>query len=368
MHLKKIFKNKRVIVTGHTGFKGSWLTAWLKLLGADVMGISLNPPTYPSHFKVSKINKKIKDIRLDIRNKNKIEKKIILFKPDFVFHLAAQSLVGLSYEKPLMTWQTNVFGTLNILNSLRKLKKSCNVVIVTSDKCYFNKEVHYGYRETDILGGNDPYGASKASAELLVKSFINSFFSKKNKSKVRIATARAGNVIGGGDWAKNRIIPDCVRCWSKGNSANLRNPKATRPWQHVLEAVGGYICLAANLKFNKKIHGESFNFGPNLSKEYSVLELVKKMSIHWNDVSWKTVPKSKAKFKESKLLRLNCNKAKKILKWQSILKFEETVEMVSNWYSNFYKNSTNIGNFTNEQIKKYAFLTNTRGLKWGKKF
>ena len=363
----KIFKNSRVIVTGHTGFKGSWLTAWLKLLGANVMGISLSPPTNPSHFKAANINKGIKDIRLNILEKTKLEKKIVKFKPNFIFHLAAQSLVGLSYKNPELTWQTNLFGTLNILESLRKLKKSCNVVIITSDKCYFNKEVHYGYKETDVLGGKDPYSSSKASAELLVKSFINSFF-PKNKSKIRIATARAGNVIGGGDWAKDRIIPDCVRNWSKKNKAKLRNPKATRPWQHVLEAVGGYICLAINLKLNKNLHGESFNFGPNLSREHSVLELVKKMSNHWNNVSWKIIPKSKMKFKESKLLRLNCNKARKILKWRSILKFEETVEMVANWYSNFYINSKNPVHFTNKQIKKYEFLISTRGQKWGKKY
>ena len=363
--LKKIFNKKKVIVTGHTGFKGSWLTAWLKLLGAQVMGISLNPPTFPSHFVASKIKSGIKDVRLDIRNKKKLEKKIISFKPDFIFHLAAQSLVGLSYKNPTLTWQTNVLGTLNILDSSRKLKKNCNIVIITSDKCYFNKEVRYGYKENDILGGKDPYSSSKASAELLVKSFIHSYF-PKNKSKISVVTARAGNVIGGGDWAENRIIPDSIKYWSKGNKAQLRNPKATRPWQHVLEAVGGYICLAINLKLNKKLHGESFNFGPNLSKEYSVLELVRKMSSYWRNVSWKLIPRSKKKFFESELLRLNCNKAKKILKWQCILKFDETVEMVASWYRNFYKDPQNINYFTNKQIKLYQSLISTRGSKWGK--
>ena len=177
------------------------------------------------------------------------------------------------------------------MESLRKLKNKCNVVIITSDKCYFNKEIHYGYKETDVLGGKDPYSGSKASAEILIKSYVNSFFN--NKSKIRIATARAGNVIGGGDWANNRIIPDCVRSWSKNKKAKLRNPNSTRPWQHVLEAVGGYLCLAINLEFNKKLHGESFNFGPNLTKEYSVLELVKTMGKHWRNVSWTRMPKSK---------------------------------------------------------------------------
>ena len=360
-----IFKNSRVIVTGHTGFKGSWLTAWLKQLGANVMGISLDPPTYPSHFTASKINLGIKDIRMDIRNRAKLEKKITTFKPNFVFHLAAQSLVRISYKNPTITWQTNVIGTLNILESLRKLKNVCNVVIITSDKCYFNKEVPYGYKETDTLGGKDPYSSSKASAELLVKSFINSFFSK-NKTKIRIATARAGNVVGGGDWANDRIIPDCVQSWSKNKKVELRNPNSTRPWQHVLEVVGGYLCLAINLKFNKNLHGEPFNFGPNLHREYSVLELVKTMRDYWQNVSWKIIPKSRKKFYESELLRLNCSKANKILKWKSILKFEESIEMVVNWYVNYYLDPKNINNITTKQIKRYQSLAVKRDLKWAK--
>ena len=361
-----VFKNSKVVVTGHTGFKGSWLTAWLKLLGANVMGISLNPPTNPSHYKVANINKGIKDIRLDIRERIKLEKKIVEFKPNFIFHLAAQSLVGLSYKNPELTWQTNLFGTLNILESLRKLKKSCNVVIITSDKCYFNKEINYGYKETDTLGGKDPYSGSKASAELLIKSYISSFFNKKDL--IRIATARAGNVVGGGDWAKNRIIPDCIKSWSKNKKAKLRNPKATRPWQHVLEAVGGYLCLAVNLKFNKNLHGESFNFGPNLSREYSVLELVKTMSNYWDDVSWEKTLKTKKKFYESELLRLNCNKAKKILRWKSTLKFEESMQMVATWYRNYYLSHKDIEQVTKKQIKNYQYLVAKRGANWIKKF
>ena len=359
-----VFKNSRVIVTGHTGFKGSWLTAWLKLLGANIMGISVDIPTNPSNFKVSKLGKNIKNVRLDIRDKAKLEKKIVEFKPDFVFHLAAQSLVGLSYIEPAKTWQTNVLGTLNILESLRKLKKPCNVVIITSDKCYFNKETHYGYKENDILGGKDPYSASKASAEILIKSYISSFFAKK--SKVRIVTARAGNVVGGGDWSSNRIVSDCYKSWSRNKKVQLRNPNATRPWQHVLEAVGGYLCLAINLKHNENLHGESFNFGPGLSKEHSVLELVKKISNHWDNISWRKIKKSKKVFYESGLLRLNCNKAKKFLRWKSILKFNEIVEMVANWYSSYQKNPKDIENITLEQIKNYQLLAFKRGLKWTK--
>ena len=360
------FKNARVVVTGHTGFKGSWLTAWLKELDAHVMGISLKPPTNPSHFMVSKIYKGIRDNRINILDKKKLEKKIINFKPNFIFHLAAQSLVKLSYKNPTLTWQTNVLGTLNILESLRKLKNPCIAVIVTSDKCYHNREIYYGYKESDTLGGKDPYSASKASTEILVKSYISAFF--KNNSNIRIATARAGNVIGGGDWASDRIIPDCIRSWSKGDKAKLRNPNATRPWQHVMEAIGGYLCLAVNLSLNNKLNGESFNFGPNLSREYTVMELVKTMSNYWDNVHWKTIPKSKKKFQESELLRLNCNKAKKILKWKSVLKFNETVEMVTHWYRNYYKNPKTIDFFTKEQINKYQSLAISRNSRWAKKF
>ena len=358
----KIFKNSRVVVTGHTGFKGSWLTAWLKQLGANVMGISIDIPTNPSHFKVSKINSGIKDIRIDITKKKKIEKAIIEFKPKFLFHLAAQSLVGVSYKDPVKTWKTNVIGTLNILDALRKLKNNCNAVIITSDKCYLNREIHYGYKESDILGGKDPYSASKASAELVVRSYVNSFF-LGNKNQIRIATARAGNVIGGGDWANYRIISDCVRSWSKGKMAKLRNPSATRPWQHVLEAVGGYLCLAVNLNSNKEIHGESFNFGPSLFKEYSVLQLVRSMSCHWDNVTWKKIPKSKKRFYESELLKLNCNKSKKILKWKNVLKFKETVAMVANWYRSYYENPKNIYKVTIQQIKEYEGLLYRRSIK-----
>ena len=251
---------------------------------------------------------------------------------------------------------------MNVLESLRKLKNECNVVIITSDKCYFNKEVHYGYKETDVLGGKDPYSGSKASAELLIKSHVSSFFD--SKSKIRIATARAGNVIGGGDWSENRIVPDCIRSWSKNKKAKLRNPNSTRPWQHVLEAVGGYLCLAINLKFNKNLHGESFNFGPNLSKEYSVLDLVKTMGNHWKNVSWKKVTKSKKKYFESGLLRLNCKKANTLIKWKTILKFDELMSMVADWYKYYYLNKKYGSETTSKQIKKYQNLAAKRGMSW----
>ena len=360
----KIFKNSKVIVTGHTGFKGSWLTAWLKQLNANVMGISLNVPTSPSHFKVSKIGNGIKNVKLDICNRKKLQQKIIKFKPDFLFHLAAQSLVRISYKDPVSTWHTNLIGTMNVLEALKKIDKKCCAIIITSDKCYFNKEVRYGYKETDLLGGKDPYSGSKASAEILIKSYISSFF-KKN-SKVRIVTARAGNVIGGGDWSNGRIVPDIIKSWSNKKKIELRNSKATRPWQHVLEAVGGYLCLAINLKNKKNLHGESFNFGPGLTKEYSVEKLVKEMRKYLKNVSYKKISKSKRKFFESELLRLNCNKAKKKLGWKSVLKFNETIEMVAKWYFQYFLNKKNAELNTRNLINSYQALAKNRGLKWSK--
>ena len=355
------FKGKKVLITGHTGFKGSWLTAWLKKLGAKIMGISIDIPSHPSHFIAAKIGKDIISKKIDIRDLKKLKKNIKQFQPDYVFHLAAQSLVSKSYKDPIKTWSTNVQGTLNILESLRTIKKKCVAVIITSDKSYKNLELKRGYRENDILGGKDPYSASKASAELVIKSYIESFFPIK-KTKVKIGIARAGNVIGGGDWAENRLIPDCVRSWSKGKKAIIRNPNSTRPWQHVLEAVSGYLYLGINLDKNIKLHGEAFNFGPNTSKDYSVLSLVKTMQVFWKDVVWKIYKGKGVKFYESNLLKLNCKKAKQKLKWVSILNFRETIQMVSEWYKNYYLKKNKMDQLTFKQIKNYEFLVKKRGL------
>ena len=241
------YKNKKVLVTGHTGFKGSWLTSWLVLLGAKVTGLSLYVPTNPSHFKAIKLRNKINNKKMDIRNLKLLKKFFKKHQPDYVFHMAAQAIIKKSYSDPINTWETNTVGTLNVLESLREIKKNCVTVIITSDKCYKNLEIKRGYKENDILGGKDPYSASKASAELAIQSYISSFF-PLNKTKVFIGIARAGNVIGGGDWSENRLIPDCVKSWSKNKKALIRNPKSTRPWQHVLEAVCGYLLLALNLK------------------------------------------------------------------------------------------------------------------------
>ena len=347
--MKKFFKNKTVIVTGHTGFKGSWLTLVLLNLGARVVGISNDIPTKPAFFQILKLNKKIKDLRADVRDLKIIKKILMRYKPDYIFHLAAQSLVKKSFKDPVNTFTTNFVGTLNILESLRELKKECVSVIITSDKSYKNFEFDRGYKENDILGGEDPYSASKGSAELVIQSYCNSFL-KGNKKK--IAVARAGNVIGGGDWSKDRLVPDCMKSWSKKKKVILRNPNSTRPWQHVLEAVFGYLTLAIKLNKNSKIHGEAFNFGPNNKDNKSVLNVVKEMKKSWKAVSW-TTKKSKKTEYESKLLKLNSNKAKLKLNWINNLNFKNTIKMTTNWYKNFYEKKENNFEFSIKQIFSY---------------
>jgi len=362
MNFRKFFYKKTVIVTGHTGFKGSWLTFWLKILGARVIGISIDVQPGHSHFKVIKLKNKIKHIKMDIRNLRNLKKTFKKYQPDYVFHLAAQALVKKSYVNPVYTWTTNTMGTLNVLESLRGLKKKCIAVIITSDKSYKNLEIKRGYKENDILGGKDPYSASKASAELTIQSYISSFFPIK-KTKVLIGVARAGNVVGGGDWSGNRLIPDCIKAWSKNKKVLLRNPNSTRPWQHVLEAVSGYLRFATCLNKNKKLHGEVFNFGPIETKNYKVLFVVKLMRKYWSKVSWKIARKSKNSFFESNLLRLNVTKAKVKLKWKSVLTFEETIKMVIDWYKNYYTNPKKISETSFNQIKKYEKFFKKRSIK-----
>ena len=349
--IKNFFKNKKIIITGHTGFKGAWLTLWLKLLGAKIIGISENIPTKPSLFEKLKLNKEIKDIRLDIADLDSLKKIFNKYQPDFVFHLAAQSLVKKSYENPIKTFSSNTVGTLNIMESLKQVKKKCISVIITSDKSYKNLEIKRGYHEDDVLGGKDPYSASKGAAEIIIQSFIHSYFKTKNNNKF-IAVARAGNVVGGGDWSSDRLIPDCIKAWSKNKTVFIRNPNSTRPWQHVLEALRGYIYLSIKLDENKKLHGEVFNFGPKNSQNKNVLELVFEMRKTWKKISWKIIKKKSQKY-ESNLLRLNSQKSKKKLKWEPKLKFNETVEMVTKWYMNYFNKKVDINKFSRDQIHTY---------------
>jgi CDP-glucose 4,6-dehydratase len=362
-----IYKNKTVLVTGHTGFKGSWLISWLRFLGANVTGIALDPTSSPSHFNAANLKEGIVDLRIDVRDEAKLRDAVLLAKPDFVFHLAAQALVSSSYKSPLQTWNTNVLGTLNLLDSLRGLSNKCNAVIITSDKCYDNVEWVWGYRESDALGGDDPYSASKGAAELAIKSHTKSFFNAD--CNVRIVSARAGNVIGGGDWSEDRIIPDCVRAWANNKAVELRNPAATRPWQHVLEPLGGYLVLGQALNDDERLHGESFNFGPLSSQNFSVLQLVEEMAIYWPQVKLQSTKRNEeSAYNESNLLRLNCDKSQHLLGWRAAMDFSSTVQMTADWYMEYYKNPKNCLEVTKLQIEKYVSIAEREGLSWAKKY
>lgn len=363
MEKLSVFKGSRVLITGHTGFKGSWLSLWLNQLGAEVHGVSFGLPSEPSHFVAANLVSQIHDHCLDIRDGASLTNLVEKMQPDFVFHLAAQALVRSSYASPAETWRTNAMGTINVLDSLRLLKKSCVAVFITSDKCYDNVEWVWGYRETDALGGPDPYSASKGAAELAIRSYIRSFFPKDGP--LRIGVGRAGNVIGGGDWGQDRIVPDCMRAWSCGETVQLRNPRATRPWQHVLEPLSGYLNLAIALKDNSRLHGEPFNFGPPAQQNHTVGELVSAMSENWDQVRWKEVSVSHDGPYESGLLKLNCDKALGQLGWQAAWDFEDTVRETALWYKHFYENSSeSIADFSLHQIASYVEVAQLQGISW----
>ena len=343
----KEFKGKKIIITGHTGFKGSWLSLWLNYLGANVYGISNNFKTNQTNFNHFKMKKNIKNFDIDIRNFEKLNKVIKKIKPDFIFHFAAQSLVGASYKKPLYNFETNFNGTLNLLEVLRLSNFKCVSILITSDKSYRNFEIKRGYVEDDILGGDDPYSASKGSAEFVINSYFRSFL--KNKRKLRIAVCRAGNVIGGGDWSNDRLIPDLMRSIFKNKKVKLRNQNSTRPWQHVLDVLNGYLTLAVRLKKNKKFNGQAFNFGPPKNSNFKVLDVVREIKKNWKILEWEF---SKRTYHESTLLKLNSNKSLKSLKWKNKLTFKEVIKLVTDWYKCSYENK-NIYNFSINQIKYF---------------
>lgn len=360
-----IYKNKKVLVTGNTGFKGSWLTVWLLKLGATVYGISKDIPTNPSLFEEIGLEERIKHYKQDVRNLQPVKEIFDEIKPAFLFHLAAQSLVFESYKLPVETISTNVLGTTNILEALRSANHACAGVIITSDKCYDNVEWVWGYKETDNLGGKDIYSGSKGAAELVIRSYYHSFFNKSD-SNVRIASARAGNVIGGGDWAKNRIVPDCIRAWSKNETVKTRSPKATRPWQHVLEPLSGYLTLGMQLAKDDNLNGESFNFGPSSQYTQTVESLIEDLSKYWNNNG--IVPMCKitgnVNFHEAGLLKLNCDKALAILNWRAILSPEATVEFTGSWYNRFYRKRDNMFEVSMEQIENYCRLAAEKSMDW----
>lgn len=350
------YRNKKVLITGHTGFKGSWLTQWLLLLGADVYGYALEPPTTPSLFDQLENENRIGNFIQDIRDFDSVKKVVEEVKPDMIFHLAAQSLVRESYENPVFTWESNVNGTMNLLEAVRLTKLSAAIVVVTSDKCYDNKEWIYGYRETDSLGGYDPYSASKGAAEIVVSSWRNSFFNVENIAGhgVRLASARAGNVIGGGDWSDNRIVPDCMRALQANESIGVRNPYSTRPWQHVLESLGGYLLLGSKLLENGDDidqYCDAYNFGPFSNSNKTVERLVTEILKHWPG-EW-NYKKEKA-VHEAFLLNLNIDKALQLLNWNPVWDFETTIAKTVEWYKNSFENPDAIADITNTQINEYS--------------
>ena len=360
---ENIYHDHRVLVTGHTGFKGSWLSSWLLDLGATVAGFSTNIPTKPSHFEVLRLTDRIEHFEGDVRNKGSLQKAIDKFCPEIVFHFAAQSLVRKSYEDPALTFETNSIGTLNLLECLRNQPSIKAAVLITSDKCYENVEWLWGYRENDRLGGKDPYSASKACAELISRVYMESFF-KKNEPN--IATARAGNVIGGGDWASDRIVPDCIRAWLEKKPIITRNPKATRPWQHVLEPLSGYLTLGQKLFSGNSIcKNQSFNFGPQEKINQSVGDLITEMTQYWPGAESKVQQDIDSSKSESTLLKLNCEKSHQFLQWRAVLDFSETVRMTGEWYQAFYnEKQTSIIETTSKQIQEYTEKATQSNLAW----
>lgn len=349
------YKNKKVLVTGNTGFKGSWITMWLLKLGADITGYALEPPTNPSLYDELKLSKQINQYIKDIRSYQEIKKCISETKPDIIFHLAAQPLVRDAYNIPLETFDVNVMGTANLLEAVRELRLSTKVVCITSDKCYENQEWLFGYREVDPLGGYDPYSASKGAAEIVISSYRRSFFNPRNINThgVKVASVRAGNVIGGGDWAKDRIVPDCIRALQKGENIFVRSPFATRPWQHVIEPLGGYLLLGSKLLEDTPddfLYCDAFNFGPLISSNKSVETLVVEIIKNWGEGTWSH--ESKKSVHEASLLNLSIDKAYHLLKWQPVWNFETTIKHTIEWYKQNYLKS-NMIDFTEKQIDAY---------------
>jgi len=350
-YLNNFWKGKKVFLTGHTGFKGSWFSILLNLLGAKIVGYSLKPNSNLNLFELAKLNKKIhKNIFGDIRDYNKLKKSIKNFSPDFVIHMAAQSLVGDSYISPKYTYEVNTLGTINVLNILNELKFVKSALIITTDKVYFNNNKKNFYKENSLLGGLDPYSNSKSCAELAVNSYNHSFFKKKN---IFVATARAGNVIGGGDFSKDRILPDFFRSLLKNKKLILRSPNSIRPWQHVIDPLYGYLLLLMKLYKKQAITCDGFNFGPKKSNNKSVNDVINLINKEFNN-SVRVIKKaySSKNYHESKILMLNSDKSKKILNWQTKYNLEQSIKLTSYWFKEFFAKK-NILKVTQKQIINY---------------
>jgi CDP-glucose 4,6-dehydratase len=359
------YEGRRVQVTGHTGFKGSWLSTWLLELGAQVSGYARDVPTQPSHYEVLGLAARMDHHVGDVRDLDDLLRVFATVQPEIVFHFAAQPIVRTSYASPVETFATNALGTVHVLEAIRQTDSVRAAVFITSDKCYRNVEWTWGYRENDQLGGDDPYSASKACAELSVASYMASYFATDGP---RIATTRAGNVVGGGDWAEDRIVPDCMRAWSNGQPVQIRNPNATRPWQHVLEPLSGYLHLAERLlSGHPGVAGEAFNFGPQSTVTQSVAQLLDAMADSWEAGAWQTPDAKGGPWKESTLLKLNCDKALNVLGWRAVLPFDSCVRLTSDWYRTYYGEGPQAAAMlTPRQITEYSNMATSEGLAWTK--
>lgn len=362
MIFNNVYKNKTVLVTGHTGFKGSWLSIWLNSLGASVVGYSLPPNTEPSNFKSSGLENKVKSYFGDTRDIEKLSKVVLEHKPDFIFHLASQPLVRKSYNEPKETFEINMIGLINLLEIIRINDLKTVFINITSDKCYENKEWVWPYRETDPLGGYDPYSASKACSEIITSSYRNSFFNaKETESQTLVSTVRAGNVIGGGDWSEDRIIPDCIKSLTKNKPIIIRNPNSIRPWQHVLEPLSGYLWLGARMYSEGETYCSAWNFGSVATKNLPVLDLVKLIIKIWGSGSYETDPASK-KLHEATYLKLDSHKAINQLKWEPLLEIENAIKITVEWFKNFYSGNENSYDLCLGQIQNYEQIIKSRNL------
>ncbi len=353
------WKNKKIFITGHTGFKGSWLSLWLQSLGADLTGYSLEPNTEPNLYDVAGVENGMKSIIGDITTYEKLNEAIMSAKPEIVFHMAAQPLVRYSYENTIETFSTNVLGTVNLLESIRYLDSVKAVVNITTDKCYENKEWVWSYRENEPMGGHDPYSSSKGCAELVTSSFRRSFFSKDTYDLhgVALASVRAGNVIGGGDWSEDRLLPDLFKSINNNKSIKIRNPDSVRPWQHVLEPLSGYIQLAQKLFNDGMKYAEAWNFGPESSDMISVLDVIKKIDQYISkEVKWEI--DSEKNVHEANLLMLDISKVKKQLKWKPLMTIDESLKRTAEWEEAF-NNKQNMRDFTLNQIDRYQALSSS---------
>lgn len=358
-----VYKDKTVLVTGCTGFKGSWLVYWLDRIGANVVGYSLESPTIPNHMDL--LDLKITSIIGDIRDLHKLDQTFAIYKPDIVFHLAAQSLVRPSYKNPIETYDINVMGTLKVLEACRKHSVKA-IVNITSDKAYENKEWVWGYRENDPLGGYDPYSSSKAAADILATSYRNSYFNVKDYRKTHhtlLATCRAGNVIGGGDWAKDRLMTDIMVSVSSNKKVSIRNPQAIRPWQHVLEPLSGYLLIGQKLLEEKKEFADAWNFGPSDEGSITVEEVVQHVKKYWNKIDYE-INKDENQPHEANLLKLDCSKAHIQLNWKDVWDSSKTFEKTVKWYKAFYERDGKI--LTQNDLESYIEDAKNKGLEWAK--